>query len=259
VDRAVSRQRLAGCSCVLALGMGLAACSQEALPAPKQPAPVTAPASEPPAHSPAPRVDLPEPARSAEAEPLVVAGRVVRPDGSPLERVQVALWASDAAGQLAEVLAHAETETNGKFELPFAEIPRVSRVRFRWQPMRQPPWMYDVIPPAIPLGPPVDVWLDCAEIADWTSIKATVDTGWTLTGQVRSERGRGLGEVRVTNTIDGRLENLDWGARFAFPDIPWAIETCSLEVTDDWKPVAKIEVARPPPGSRETFTEIALP
>jgi len=198
-----------------------------------------------------------KPIGAQSTEPLLISGRALRPDGSPLPNVQVSLWASDATGEPSEVLAHAETASDGSFEISSGAIlGRVSRVRFRWQPMRVAR-MFDLAT-ASPFGTPIDVWLDRSTIADWSAVTAVVDSGWTISGLVSTSRKPGLVAVQVIERPSGRICGVAGDGTFVFADIPWAVETCTIEVYSRGAQVAAVEVHRPDSGGREIWTDVVV-
>jgi len=210
-----------------------------------------------------PHVELPpvEPrASSKSASPLVlepefVAGRVRRPDGSGLPGVQVTLFRTES-GVRVESLAHAETDRDGSFSIAFdAAASSVSQVGFSWQRWRE--FAGDVAM-GMPIGPPLDQWLDGSDVVDWTSIAVTMDTGWTLSGIVVTDRPQPLGGVSVVERDSNRPLEVGEAGTFSFPDMPWTTEVAKIDVYVGASIVASPEVSQPAQPGREAWVEVVV-
>ena len=208
----------------------------------------------------APATGAPPPP-AAPATPLVIAGQVTRPDGSPLPAVQISVWRRDEKGELAEIGAHVATLNNGAFELPApAGQPEVAALRFRWQRHR----VHQVLDTGLaqPAGEPVDAWLEAPAIADWSAIAVVLDTGWTASGLVQSlDRDFDVRRVQVMADVIGQSQRIEETGVFVVKDLPWAVERCTIRVYDQGQLVASGEASRPDRerGARETWVEILVP
>jgi len=211
--------------------------------------------------SPASKAPLPTPHPAEHPTPRVVAGKVTRPDGTPLAAVQVTFWRRDETGELADIGEHVETLNNGSFNLAAQEWqPEVAALRFRWKRHR----VRQVADPnpAQPDGNLVDLWLDAPAVADWSAMAVVVDTGWTASGLVQSvDPSFDVRRIQVMADVIGQSQHVEETGVFVIKDLPWEAERCTIRVYEQGQLLASGEASRPDreAGAREAWVEILVP
>jgi hypothetical protein len=210
---------------------------------------------------PAPKAPLPTPRPAERPAPAVIAGKVTRPDGTPLAAVQVSFWRRDETGELADIGEHVETLNNGSFNLAAQDWqPEVAALRFRWK--RHRVRQVADTNPAQPAGNLVDLWIDTLAIADWSAMAVVVDTGWTASGLVQSlDSSFDVRRIQVMADVIGQSQHVEETGVFVIKDLPWEAERCTIRVYEQGQLLASGAASRPDreAGTREAWVEILVP